>query len=85
MWGEQDSNLRRRTPADLQSAPVGRFGISPNILKIFMQKNVIKLFFYLVQELFFILLRRVSATRSAPVESPQGRKAARVNGRSGAM
>ena len=30
MWGEQDSNLRRRTPADLQSAPVGRFGISPN-------------------------------------------------------
>ncbi len=29
-WGEQDSNLRRHTPADLQSAPVGRFGISPN-------------------------------------------------------
>ena len=28
-WGEQDSNLRRRTPADLQSAPVGHFGISP--------------------------------------------------------
>ena len=27
--GEQDSNLRRRTPADLQSAPVGHFGISP--------------------------------------------------------
>ena len=34
---------------------------------------------------FFILLRRVSHTRSAPVEPPQGRKAARVNGRSGAM
>lgn len=29
MWGEQDSNLRRHLPADLQSAPVGRFGISP--------------------------------------------------------
>jgi hypothetical protein len=28
-WGEQDSNLRRRKPADLQSAPVGRLGISP--------------------------------------------------------
>ena len=28
-WGEQDSNLRRRAPADLQSAPVGHFGISP--------------------------------------------------------
>ena len=32
-WGEQDSNLRRHTPADLQSAPVGHFGISPNIKK----------------------------------------------------
>lgn len=32
LWGEQDSNLRRRTPADLQSAPVGRFGISPYYL-----------------------------------------------------
>ncbi len=29
-WGEEDSNLRRRTPADLQSAPVGRLGISPH-------------------------------------------------------
>ena len=29
MWGEQDSNLRRHKPADLQSAPVDRFGISP--------------------------------------------------------
>ena len=28
-WGEKDSNLRRRAPADLQSAPVGHFGISP--------------------------------------------------------
>ena len=28
-WGEQDSNLRRHLPADLQSAPVGHFGISP--------------------------------------------------------
>ena len=31
-WGKQDSNLRRRTPADLQSAPVGHFGISPNLV-----------------------------------------------------
>ena len=30
MWGEQDSNLRRRKSAELQSAPVGRFGISPS-------------------------------------------------------
>ena len=29
LWGEQDSNLRRRTSAELQSAPVGHFGISP--------------------------------------------------------
>ncbi len=29
LWGEKDSNLRRRAPADLQSAPVGHFGISP--------------------------------------------------------
>ena len=31
-WGKQDSNLRRRTPADLQSAPVGHFGISPKLI-----------------------------------------------------
>lgn len=29
MWGEEDSNLRRRKPADLQSAPVGHLGILP--------------------------------------------------------
>jgi hypothetical protein len=29
-WWEKDSNLRRREPADLQSAPVGRLGIPPN-------------------------------------------------------
>ena len=28
-WGEQDSNLRRHQPTDLQSAPFDRFGISP--------------------------------------------------------
>ena len=28
-WGEQDSNLRSRKTADLQSAPVGHLGISP--------------------------------------------------------
>ena len=31
VWAEQDSNLRRLTPADLQSAPVDRFGIDPII------------------------------------------------------
>ena len=36
VWGEQDSNLRRRTPADLQSAPVGHFGISPKIYNNFL-------------------------------------------------
>src|SRR5919201_2819241 len=28
-WREKDSNLRRREPADLQSAPFGRSGIPP--------------------------------------------------------
>jgi hypothetical protein len=32
-WGEEDSNLRSHTTADLQSAPVGHFGISPNVLR----------------------------------------------------
>ncbi len=34
LWGEEDSNLRRHTPADLQSAPFGHFGISPRIYMI---------------------------------------------------
>jgi hypothetical protein len=29
-WGGEDSNLRRPTPADLQSAPFGRSGTSPH-------------------------------------------------------
>ena len=29
LWGEQDSNLRSLTTTDLQSAPVGHFGIPP--------------------------------------------------------
>ena len=28
-WGEKDSNLRRRKSTDLQSVPVGHFGIPP--------------------------------------------------------
>ena len=28
-WGQMDSNHRRHSPADLQSAPFGRSGISP--------------------------------------------------------
>ena len=31
-WREVDSNHRRRKPADLQSAPVGRLGIPPEML-----------------------------------------------------
>ena len=31
-WREVDSNHRRRKPADLQSAPVGRLGIPPVVL-----------------------------------------------------
>ena len=38
LWGEQDSNLRRLTPTDLQSAPVGHFGIPPTH-KTLSQKN----------------------------------------------
>ena len=35
-WRGEDSNLRRHKPADLQSAPVGRFGTSPlfTVLKV---------------------------------------------------
>ena len=35
MWGEKDSNLRRRSPADLQSAAIDRSAISP-----FLSKNL---------------------------------------------
>ena len=31
-WAEHDSNMRRRKPADLQSAPVDRFGIDPCLI-----------------------------------------------------
>ena len=34
-WGEQDSNLRSRKTAELQSDPFGHSGISP---KSFLQK-----------------------------------------------
>ena len=30
-WVEKDSNLRRHMPTDLQSVPVDRFGIHPDI------------------------------------------------------
>ena len=59
--------------------------MTANCLNIIPQKKSTKFPFYLVQGVFFILLRRVSPARSAPVEPPQGRKAARVDGRSGAM
>ena len=34
LWGEQDSNLRRRKSTDLQSVLVGRLSISPLFSKI---------------------------------------------------
>src|ERR1700741_3074974 len=33
-WWGKDSNLRRREPADLQSAPVGRLGTSPDCRRV---------------------------------------------------
>ena len=39
-WGEQDSNLRSHKTTDLQSVPVGRFGIPP-VIPVF-QKNASK-------------------------------------------
>jgi hypothetical protein len=33
-WRGKDSNLRRRKPADLQSAPFGRSGTPPILLKL---------------------------------------------------
>jgi hypothetical protein len=44
MWGEQDSNLRRHLPADLQSAPVGRFGISPIKQSLTPKTHIYKIF-----------------------------------------
>ncbi len=40
MWGEQDSNLRSHKTTELQSVPVGRFGIPPSILllELFLPK-----------------------------------------------
>ena len=37
-WREVDSNHRRRKPADLQSAPVGRLGIPPETSPIFWRQ-----------------------------------------------
>jgi hypothetical protein len=40
-WREVDSNHRRREPADLQSAPVGRLGISPcTEPRIFLSRGI---------------------------------------------
>jgi hypothetical protein len=44
MWGEKDSNLRSQKTTDLQSVPVGHFGISPSpgfrvtIIKYFKER-----------------------------------------------
>src|SRR5436190_24063431 len=39
-WGEEDSNLRRRSPADLQSAPFGHLRISPLVFQTVTPFNV---------------------------------------------
>ena len=39
LWGEQDSNLRRCTPTDLQSVLVGRLSISPTLLSRWRDSN----------------------------------------------
>jgi hypothetical protein len=33
VWGRMDSNHRRHTPADLQSAPFGHSGTPPKLFK----------------------------------------------------
>ena len=40
-WGKQDSNLWRHKSTDLQSVPVGRFGIPPYDFKSTRQCNVL--------------------------------------------
>ena len=45
-WGNKDSNLGRHKSADLQSAPVGRFGTPPLEIKILfsrIQRTTLKL------------------------------------------
>jgi hypothetical protein len=37
-WAGQDSHLRRRKPADLQSAPFDCFGTDPQLLKNYISK-----------------------------------------------
>ncbi len=68
MWGKQDSNLRSHKTADLQSAPVGRFGISPNhfLLKvvanlraIFVLSNIWSFFLKKILQICFIYLAKV--------------------------
>lgn len=39
LWGEQDSNLRRYEPTDLQSVLVGRLSISPTITSRWRDSN----------------------------------------------
>ena len=41
-WVEQDSNLRRHKPADLQSALVDRLSIHPGYLLSFLFNNFLK-------------------------------------------
>ena len=46
MWGEKDSNLRSRKTTDLQSVPVGRFGIPPAGGNILMNSpGILTIFF----------------------------------------
>ena len=56
MWAEMDSNHRRRTPADLQSAPFGHSGIRPKELCMMTAGPVFCLSSHLSSPLFHSLL-----------------------------
>ena len=57
IWAGLDSNQRRRMPADLQSAPVDRFGTDPEsiFIKLCMNKRT----------MFVLLLRKSGQDRGA--------------------
>ena len=61
MWAVKDSNLRSRTTTDLQSAPVGRFGISPSIL-LFPAHNLYNYDWKWIQHVKNLLIQHNTAT-----------------------
>ena len=66
MWAGLDSNQRRREPADLQSAPVDRFGTDPLNLSLNTKisiKKLILIYFTLFQNI--VNLMRISDKRQS--------------------